>query len=129
MENRIHRKTFGEVKEGDTIYTLTYSKATVIIHKLEVLNVKKVTGISVYITYSKPSYHFYANVDVSRVVKSWNFSKWIATTTLEEAKEICREMTKKRIKDCKEEIKSLENRIKKWEQFKSQLNNDIYIIK
>jgi translation initiation factor 2B subunit (eIF-2B alpha/beta/delta family) len=129
MENRIHRKPFGQVKEGDTIYTLTYSKATVIIHKLEVLNVKRVTGISVYITYSKPSYHFYANVDVSRVVESWNFSKWIATTTLEEAKEICREMTKKRIKDCKEEIKSLENRIKKWEQFKSQLNNDIYIIK
>jgi translation initiation factor 2B subunit (eIF-2B alpha/beta/delta family) len=129
MENRIYKKPFGQVKEGDTIYTLTYSKATVIIHKLEVLNVKRVTGISVYITYSKPSYHFYANTDASRVVKSWNFSKWIATTTLEEAKEICREMTKKRIKDCKEEIKSLENRIKKWENFKSQLVNDIYIIK
>ena len=129
MQNIINRKPFGQVKEGDTIYTLTYSKATVIIHKLEVLNVKKVTEISVYITYSKPSYHFYANADVSRVIKSWNFSKWIATTTLEEAKEICREMTEKRIKDCKEEIKSLENRIKKWEQFKTLLNNDIYIIK
>jgi hypothetical protein len=129
MLNRVRRKPFGQVKKGDTIYSLTYSKATVVIHKLKVLEVEKDSPESVTIRYSKPQYHFYAYSNVSRVTESWQFSKWVVTTTLEEAKEICREMTEDRIKECKEQIEILKNKIKKWEQYRTLLINDLYIIK
>lgn len=36
MLNRINKKPFGQVKKGDTIYSITYYQATVVIYKLEV---------------------------------------------------------------------------------------------
>ncbi len=133
MQNRFNRKTFGEVKEGDTIYTLTYYKATIQIGKFEVTEVEhfkpsKYDDIySVKIKFQSSRIH--VSCDRTSYYDTYEFGKWVVTTTLDEAKEICREMTDNKIKEHKKAIKAAKQKIKKWEQFKSQLDNDIYIIK
>ena len=128
--NNNKRKTFCEVKPGDTIYTLSYNQAKVVIYKHIVTYTKVWTEISVRIGYGKASEaNFIASNDKSRLVHSWDFSKWVATTTLEEAKNICREITQSRIKTIKSEIRSLNNKIKKWEDFEKSINEGNFIIK
>lgn len=133
MENKINKKPFGQVKKGDMLYTLSYYKATIQICKVEVRAVE----------HFKPSkYRDICSADIrigsSRICvdckktsyyDSYEFGRWVVTTTLEEAKEICREMTNKKIREHKKAIEAAKQKIKKWEQFKSQLDNDTYIIK
>ena len=133
MENRINRKTFGEVKEGDILYTLSYYKATIQICKVEVTEVEHFNPSKYRDIYSAnikiQSSHIYVSCDRTRYYDSYEFGKWVVTTTLEEAKEICREMTENKIKEHKKAIEAAKQKIKKWEQFKSQLNYGMYIIK
>ena len=133
MENRIHRKPFGQVKPGDTLYTLTYYKATIQICKIEVTEVEHFKPSKYSDIYSAKikfqSSHIYVSCDSTSYYDTYEFGKWVVTTTLEEAKEICREMTEKKIKEHKKAIEAAKQKIKKWEKFKSQIDNDIYIIK
>lgn len=130
MLNRIDKKPFGQVKKGDTIYSITYYQATVVIYKLEVTDnpVSLNHNISVKINFGK-KYHICVCKESSCYFERYQFGKWVVTTTLEEAKEICREMTENKIKEHKKAIEAAKQKIKKWEQFKSRLNNDLYIIK
>ena len=134
MENNIiNKKPFGQVKKGDILYTLSYYKATIQICKVEVTEVEHFNPSKYRDIYS-------ANIKIgsSRIsvdckktsyYDSYEFGKWVVTTTLEEAKEICREMTENKIKEHKKAIEAAKQKIKKWEQFKSQLNYGMYIIK
>ena len=133
MENRINRKTFGEVKPGDILYTLSYYKATIQICKIEVTEAEHFKPSKYSDMYSAKikfqSSHIYVSCDSTSYYNTYEFGKWVVTTTLDEAKEICREMTEKKIKEHKKAIEAAKQKIKKWEQFKSQLDNDTYIIK
>ena len=133
MQNRINKKSFGQVKPGDTLYTLSYYKATIQIRKIEVTEVEYFKPSKYSDIYSAKikfqSSHIYVSCDSTSYYDTYEFGKWVVTTTLDEAKDICREMTEKKIKEHEKAIKAAKQKIKKWEQFKSQLDNDIYIIK
>lgn len=133
MLNRINKKTFGQVKEGDTLYTLSYYKATIQICKIEVTEVEHFKPSKYSDIYSAKikfqSSHIYVSCDSTSYYDTYEFGKWVVTTTLEEAKKICREMTENKIKEHKKAIEATKQKIKKWEQFKCLLDNDLYIIK
>lgn len=133
MQNIINRKSFGQVKPGDTLYTLTYYKATIQICKIEVTEVEHFKPSKYSDIYSADiiigSSHIYVSCDSTRYYDTYEFGKWVVTTTLDEAKEICRDMTEKKLKEHKKAIEAAKQKIKKWEQFKSQIDNGIYIIK
>ena len=133
MENRINKKPFGQIKKGDMLYTLSYYKATIQIRKIEVIEVEHFKPSKYGDIYSVKikfqSSHIYVNYDSTSYYDTYEFGKWVVTTTLDEAKEICHEMTEKKIKEHKKAIEAAKQKIKKWEQFKSQIDNDIYIIK
>lgn len=129
MDN--NRKTFGQVQKDDIIYTIVYHQATIQIFKKDVIDVSEwVKGLSVDIKYGNClSSHFCADKNSSRYGGTDYFWKWCVTTTLEEAKEICREMTDERIKSIKKEMRTLKGKLKKWENFKNNIDNGVYIIK
>lgn len=126
-----NKKPFGQVKKGDIIYSITYHQATVQIHKIEVTETKlweNVGPSSIEIRFGDSS-RLIVYTHRSRKDETYQFGKWIVTTTLEEAKEICKEMAETKIMEHKKAIETAKERAKKWEQFKSQLDNNIYIIK
>jgi hypothetical protein len=133
MGNRIHKKPFGQVKKGDILYTLSYYKATIQICKIEVTEVEHFKPSKYSDMYSadiKIGYsHIYVSCDSTSYYDTYEFGKWVVTTTLDEAKKICREMTENKIKEHKKAIEAAKQKIKKWEQFKTLLDNDLYIIK
>ena len=130
MNDNIKRKNWNELKKGDTIYIITYHQATVQIQKYYVAEIREY-GLNTRVTYGINEHFssFTACSYYSRCKQSDAFYLWIATTTLEEAKKICNELVKQRIKDINGEIKTLNNKLQKWESFKKNIDNGVYIIK
>jgi len=129
INNNMYKKTFGQIENGDTIYSLTNHQATIRIFKHTVTSVKEcVKGVSVEIRFGKNG-RICQNINETRYYTSGHFWKYAATTTLEEAKEICKEMTKERIDSIKKVKRLLNAKLLKWENFEKGLNNGIFIIK
>jgi hypothetical protein len=125
----MYRKPFGQIEEGDTIYSLSHHQATIRIFKHTVTSVKEcVKGVSVVIRFGENG-RICQNIKETRYYESGFFWSYAVTTTLEEAKEICKEMAKKRIDSIKKEKKSLENKLLKWKNFEKDLNEGIFIVK
>jgi hypothetical protein len=133
MENRINKKPFGQVQKGDMLYTLTYHQATIQICKVEVRAVERFKPSKYIDRYSADirigSSRICVDCKETSYYQTYEFGKWVVTTTLDEAKKICREMTENKIKEHKKAIEAAKQKIKKWEQFKTLLDNDLYIIK
>ena len=125
----MHKKPFGQIEKGDTIYSLSHHQATIRIFKHTVTSVKEcVKGVSVVVRFGKTG-SICQNIKETRYYESGLFWSYAVTTTLEEAKEICKEMTKKRIDSIKKEKRSLENKLLKWKNFEKDINEGIFIMK
>ena len=123
-----NKKPFGLVKKGDMLYTLTYHRTTIQIHKFEVNHVElRGDGRTVRINFGDNS-HLYVDKDETWDYETYEFGKWVVTTTLEEAQKICKEMTNEKIREHKKMIKVTKEKIKKWEDFKKKIDSGIYNI-
>ena len=125
MENK---KSFRDVKPGDTIYFVYLHQATTRITKL---TVEKTEDFGNGIMYQlkiwfKPSGYIYVYPERS-CERGRGQGAWF--TTIEEAQKECKTIASKRIKELKAEIKSVNLKIRKWEGHKAALDEGVFNIK
>ena len=121
------KKTFKDVKPGDTIYSVYFHQATTRIAKLTVDNTEERCGrIKIFL---KPSCHIYVSPEFSYKIERGIFWRGGWFTTLEEAQEECKTMASNRIKELKEEIKKANFKLRKWEGHKAALDEGVFNIK
>ena len=128
MVNQLYmKKTFKDVKPGDTIYSVYFHQATTRITKLTVDSTEERCGkIKIFL---KPSGYIYVSPKCSYERERDYFWRGAWFTTLEEAQKECKTMASNRIKELKEEIKKANFKLRKWEGHKAALDEGVFNIK